>query len=90
MFQLHDHFSFIDGGDFGIHKVDQLRGLVANGLNPASAIMVGDREVDISAAKGNNIASVGVLWGFGSRSELQKARPDHLLETPQDLLALFG
>jgi phosphoglycolate phosphatase len=90
MFQLHGHFSFVDGGDFGIHKVDQLGGLVANGLNPDSAIMVGDREVDISAAKGNNIASVGVLWGFGSRSELQKAQPDHLLERPEDLLALFG
>ena len=90
MFQLHPYFSFVDGGDFGIHKVDQLRGLVANGLNPDSAIMIGDREVDISAAKGNGIASVGVLWGFGSRSELQKAQPDHLLETPDDLLALFG
>jgi phosphoglycolate phosphatase len=90
MFQLYGYFSFVDGGDFGIHKVDQLRGLVANGLNPDSTIMVGDREVDISAAKGNNIASVGVLWGLGSRSELQKAQPDHLLERPKDLLALFG
>jgi phosphoglycolate phosphatase len=90
MFQLHEHFSFVDGGDFGIHKVDQLRDLVANGLNPDSTIMIGDREVDISAAKDNSIASVGVLWGFGSRSELQKAQPDHLLETPADLLALFG
>ena len=42
MFQLHEHFSFVDGGDFGIHKIDQLRDLVANGLNPDSAIMIGD------------------------------------------------
>lgn len=90
MFELHGHFSFVDGGDFGVHKVDQLRGLVAGGLNPDTAIMIGDREVDISAAKGNGIASVGVLWGFGSRAELQEARPDHLLESPEDLLALFG
>jgi phosphoglycolate phosphatase len=90
MFQLLEHFSFVDGGDVGVHKVDQLRRLVANGLQPDSAIMIGDREVDISAAKSNGIASVGVMWGFGSRMELQEAQPDHLLETPKDLLTLFG
>jgi phosphoglycolate phosphatase len=52
--------------------------------------MIGDREVDISAAKSNGIASVGVMWGFGSRMELQEAQPDHLLETSKDLLTLFG
>ena len=90
MFQLLEHFSFVDGGDVGVHKVDQLSRLVANGLQPDSAIMIGDREVDISAAKSNGIASVGVMWGFGSLMELQQAQPDHLLETPKDLLTLFG
>ncbi len=90
MFQLREYFSFVDGGDFDVQKVDQLRSLVANGLTPGNAVMIGDREVDISAAKGNSITSVGVLWGFGSRSELRQAQPDHLLETPQELLALFG
>lgn len=90
MFQLLEHFSFVDGGDVGVHKVDQLSRLVANGLQPGSAIMIGDREVDISAAKSNGIASVGVMWGFGSLIELQEAQPDHLLETPKDLLTLFG
>ena len=90
MFQLLEHVSFVDGGDVGVHKVDQLSRLVANGLQPGSAIMIGDREVDISAAKSNGIASVGVMWGFGSLIELQEAQPDHLLETPKDLLTLFG
>jgi phosphoglycolate phosphatase len=90
MFQLHEHFSFVDGGDIGVHKVDQLSRLVTNGLQPDAAIMIGDREVDINAAKGNGIASVGVLWGFGSRKELQLAQPDHLLELPAELLTLFG
>jgi len=30
------------------------------------------------------------MWGFGSLMELQQAQPDHLLETPKDLLTLFG
>ena len=90
MFHLREHFSFVDGGGVGIHKVEQLNRLVENGLRAESAVMVGDREIDISAAKGNDIASVGVLWGFGSRLELQQAQPDHLLESPADLLTLFG
>lgn len=89
MFGLRDYFSFIDGGGDGIHKIDQLRDLVSNGLQPESAVMIGDREVDINAAKRNNIASVGVMWGFGGHRELQQAGPDHLMKTPADLLTLL-
>jgi len=90
MFGLGQYFAFVNGGGDGIEKIDQLGRLVANGLQPESAIMVGDRDIDINAAKGNSIASVGVAWGFGSRDELRLANPDYLVETPADLLALFN
>lgn len=50
-----------------------------------SAIMIGDRSYDIEGAKENSILSVGVLWGYGSREELEKAGADSVIETPEDL-----
>jgi phosphoglycolate phosphatase len=90
MFGLSAHFAFVDGGDVGIEKRQQIERLVANGLTANAAIMIGDRAVDVMAGKSNDLASVAVLWGFGERAELENAAPDHLLESPQDLLNLFS
>ncbi len=49
--------------------------------------MIGDRAVDIMAAKANRLISAGVLWGHGSLRELQEAAPDFLLSSPRQLLA---
>jgi len=89
MFGLSSHFSFVDGGDVGVEKRHQIQSMVANGLPAGAAIMIGDRAVDVIAGKSNGVASVGVLWGFGERPELEKAAPDHLLESPGELLDLF-
>jgi phosphoglycolate phosphatase len=90
MFGLSEHFSFVDGGGVGIEKRQQIERLVANGLNAATAIMIGDRAIDVGAGKTNKLSSAGVLWGFGDRDELVTAAPDHLLESPVDLLKLFS
>jgi phosphoglycolate phosphatase len=89
MFGLAQFFAFVDGGGVGIEKREQIESLVANGLTASSAIMIGDRAVDILAGRSNELASAGVLWGFGERPELEEAAPDHLLESPADLLDLF-
>ena len=85
-FGLRHHFAFVDGGDVGISKVTQLAGLVAGGLDPATAVMIGDRDADLIAAHASGIASVGVLWGFGGRVELAAA--GQLLEDPAELVGL--
>jgi phosphoglycolate phosphatase len=64
--------------------------LVANGLTAHAAIMIGDRAIDVIAGKSNELASAGVLWGVGNRTELEKAAPDYLLESPAELLDLFS
>ena len=45
------------------------------------AVMVGDREHDIFGASQVGIASIGVLYGYGSREELEKAQADRIAET---------
>ena len=54
-------------------------------LVPQDAIMVGDRKFDIIGAKENSIRTVGVLWGYGSKDELEAELPDILIETPENL-----
>ena len=58
-------------------------------VDPAAVLMIGDRAQDIAGAKANGLPSAGVLWGYGSREELQSAGTDHLLSVPSDLLSLL-
>lgn len=85
MFGLRSLFRFVSGGDIGVRKQDQLATLCADGVVPAHAIMIGDRAIDISAAKANELRSVAVLWGHGSEQELRDARPMLMLRTPREL-----
>ncbi len=46
-----------------------------------SVVMVGDREHDIIGANKNGIDSIGVLFGYGSRDELENAGATYIAET---------
>jgi phosphoglycolate phosphatase len=51
------------------------------------ATMVGDRHVDMEAARAHGLRAVGVTWGFGTADELRAAGADVLVEAPGDLPA---
>jgi len=89
MFGLKGFFGFVDGGDVHVKKYMQLERIVSNGVDADSAVMIGDRAVDIGAARTNGISSVGVKWGFGGEDELLEAAPTFLAESPADLLEIF-
>ncbi len=86
---LTSSFSDVSGGDVGVRKADQLGRIIEGGLDPRHAVMIGDRAVDIHAARANAMASVGVLWGFGSLPEIESARPDYVVSEPRELVSLF-
>ena len=85
MFNLRDYFEFVSGGDVGVAKSDQLSSLLAQGSVGVNSSMIGDRAVDVIAAKRNLLWSIGVLWGHGSEAELTSAGADQLLSNPVDL-----
>jgi phosphoglycolate phosphatase len=88
LFGLRSFFSFISGGDIGTHKWQQIRALLESGAITQSSVMVGDRAVDITAAHRNGLQAAGVLWGHGSRRELEAEQPRYLFNTPDELLCL--
>ena len=84
-FGLRDYFAFVSGGEVGAHKDQQLRVLLADSVAPQHSTMIGDRAVDIHAAKANGLQSVGVLRGHGSGEELLATGPDRLLRSVEEL-----
>lgn len=52
-------------------------------------VMIGDRLHDIEGAKKNGIASIGVLYGFGSREELEQYGADQIAESVEALYRII-
>jgi phosphoglycolate phosphatase len=52
--------------------------------------MVGDRHVDMRAAKVHGLRGVGALWGFGGEAELRDAGADVLVGAPAGLVDVFS
>lgn len=58
-------------------------------IDPRDAVMVGDRRFDVQGAKNHGIRSVGALWGYGGRQELEAAGADALCAHPGEVRELL-
>ncbi len=85
-FGLRDRFTFVSGGDVGMHKWQQLAALRMQSRVDDDAVMVGDRAIDIHAAHRNGLHACGVSWGFGSLDELKSAGPRYLCDEPSQIV----
>ena len=61
---------------------------VANilGLKPEDILYVGDTSTDMKTGKSAGIYTIGVLWGFRERTELEENGADIIISTPEELL----
>ena len=59
------------------------------GFSIDDAVMIGDREHDIYGARENGIPSIGVLFGYGDREELEKAGADMIADRVADIYELL-
>jgi len=55
------------------------------GVDPETAIMVGDREHDVHGALENGIPAIGITWGYGDRPELENAGAKVVFDAPEDV-----
>ena len=92
--KIRAYLTAVVGPDPSIKKSDKSwlieRALKEQNITDKSGVvMVGDREYDIKGAKDVGIASIGVLYGYGFREELEGAGADHIVETVDDLQKLL-
>lgn len=60
------------------------------GVDPVECLFFGDSASDIMAAHNAGMKGVAVTWGYQPHERLMSAKPDYVIETPADMLALAG
>lgn len=83
------YFEFISAQQADVVVMKQeILATALNELNvedKSSVVMIGDRRHDVEAAKVHGIASIGVLWGYGSRQELEHEGATHIATNTNEL-----
>lgn len=89
-FNLDQYFFFIGGSNLDGSRTRKGE-VIAYALNECNfktnlkSVMIGDRKHDILGAKEVGIDSLGVLYGYGTRTELEKENPTGIVESVGDL-----
>ena len=59
-------------------------------IAPDETCMIGDRAYDIIGARANGVSGFGVLWGYGTKDELEVSGAHAFIKTPRDLVEEFN
>lgn len=88
-----DRFDVIAGQKPGVNPkpdpagvfiiLDQLK------MTAEESYFIGDTYVDITTGKNAGIESIGVLWGFRDRDELEGAGADHIVAKAEEILDII-
>jgi phosphoglycolate phosphatase len=89
-FDLAKYFAYIAGSNLDgtrVKKAEVIKYALDSCriIDLSKVIMIGDREHDIIGAKTVGIKSIGVLFGYGDRNELENAGADFIAETVSDI-----
>lgn len=89
-FNLDDYFYYAAGANLDgtlTDKAEVIAYALAEGrvTDKSTVLMVGDRKHDIIGAKKNGVDSMGVLYGYGSREELEAAGADYIVSTVEEM-----
>ncbi|WP_068082453.1 HAD hydrolase-like protein [Polycladidibacter stylochi] len=89
-FKISQYFYAVYGSEFDgtrSYKGDLIKYLLEQeNLKANNCLMIGDRKHDLIAAAANNMRSIGVSWGFGSKQELKDFEPLTIVEDRASLL----
>lgn len=93
-FHINQYFDFTAGSTMEETRTNKAE-VIAYALEScgitdlSSAVMVGDREHDIYGAVKAGLHSIGVLYGYGGREELQNAGATYIAERVEDIIKLL-
>ena len=93
MFDMEDYFTILAGSSADHHgraKAEVVREVLEKGaIDPANAVMVGDRIYDIVDAHENGLPCVAVEFGYAPPGELMEAGADYLAADVPQLLDIL-
>ncbi|MDR1827600.1 MAG: HAD hydrolase-like protein [Methylobacteriaceae bacterium] len=94
-FNIAGYFAFVSGSELTGERSEKAEVIGhaltrVPGISVGASVMIGDRKHDILGAKAVGMASIGVLYGYGGRGELEEAGADALVEDIAGLAALLG
>jgi len=88
-FKLQRYFLSIYGSELDgtrTHKENLISHILQReAISSSKAVMVGDRGYDILGAKANGVRGFGVLWGYGTREELETSGAYDCIAHPDEL-----
>jgi phosphoglycolate phosphatase len=58
------------------------------GVKPENGLYIGDTNTDMQTGKAAGLFTIGVLWGFRDRKELEENKADRIIERPEEILQL--
>jgi phosphoglycolate phosphatase len=92
-FHINNYFKYVAGSNLDgtlSEKEEIIKYIIEKyQLRKNKTIMVGDRKYDIIGAHKNAIDAVGVLYGYGTKEELEKENPKYLCTHVEDLLKII-
>ena len=89
LFGFDRFFEGILGSDFLFSKKEKIAHALAKyGIDRRRTFYIGDTTGDILEAREAGVRTVAVTWGWHSREKLVAARPDFLVDRPEDLLQM--
>ena len=94
-FDFAKYFEFIGGACMDGRRTDKyevieyvIRQCGISEEERESAVMIGDRSHDVTGAKKAGLNSIGVLYGYGCKEELEKAGAGELAALPSDVVEI--
>ena len=68
---------------------DRLEAMAGGSPRAPRAVMIGDRDNDILAAKEHGMDSIGVLYGYAEKNELADAGADYLVQSAEEIASVI-
>lgn len=73
------------GFDKNFDSKDKIVALAASMAKHEKIVMVGDTVFDVEGARASGLPTIGVLYGFGDKDALRASRPEHLVNTVEEI-----
>ena len=88
-FGYYDRFTVIAGASLSESQSDKSALVKRAAKAGAKPVMVGDRYIDIEAAKAAGVDSIGVLWGSAADGEFERYKPTWIAKNASELFDII-